>query len=281
MSRRALRWVVARDARWSARLGVHVGDVVPGRTLDVLAAVVNNESHLWRQRFPDGSPEQLTFGTNQERGLVVEPDGRSLITSVGGTQSAVWYHDETGERAVSVEGYAYRPLVSPDGSKVFYLVRRAARRSFSIGELLVLTDFLVRSYHVSRDGRLVVFDAFDEKDRSQVWLATTDRSQAPRRLTPDGSVEEQRPFFGGSGDIYFMQEQSQDARSSRSRSRSWSISRQTKNGLPCGTQPAAAPSSSRLPTAPFCACVRAGRAQFSRTLRAGELVRRWEDDVRG
>jgi Tol biopolymer transport system component len=33
------------------------------------SAVQNGESHLWRQRFPDGTPEQLTFGPNQESGM--------------------------------------------------------------------------------------------------------------------------------------------------------------------------------------------------------------------
>src|SRR5262249_25107948 len=154
------------------------------------SATVNGDSHLWRQRFPDGAPEQLTFGTNQERGVVAEPGGRSLITSVGATQSVVWYHDEKGDRAVSVEGYAYRPLVAPDGERVFYLIRSAAKGSFYVGELWaadlitgrnerVLPEFLVRSYHVSRDGRFVVFDAFDQSDRSRVWVAPLDRSRAP------------------------------------------------------------------------------------------------------
>jgi serine/threonine protein kinase len=182
------------------------------------AAAVDGESHLWRQSFPDGSPEQITFGPNQEWGVAVDPDGRSVITAVGATQSTVWYHDERGDRPVSVEGYAYRPLVSPDGSRVFYLVRRAPTRSFSIGELWatdlatgrnerLLSDFLIRSYHVANDGRLVTFDTFDSSGRSSVWLAAVDGSVVSRRLTPDGA-EEQRPFFGASGDIYLMQEQS-------------------------------------------------------------------------
>ena len=181
------------------------------------AAGVNNESHLWRQRFPDGTPEQLTAGTDQERGVVIEADGRSLITTVGNAQSVVWYHDERGDRPVSVEGYAYHPLVSPDGSKVFYLVRRAAKRSFSIGELWaldlasgrnerVLPDFLIRSFDISRDATTVVFDAFDDENRSRIWTAPADRSRAPRKLTEDGPVEEQRPFFSTNGEIFFMRE---------------------------------------------------------------------------
>ena len=33
------------------------------------AAVVGGTSHLWRQRFPDGAPEQITFGPLEEEGI--------------------------------------------------------------------------------------------------------------------------------------------------------------------------------------------------------------------
>ena len=63
--------------------------------------------HVWRQRFPDGPPEQVTSGPTEEEGLAVAPDGKSLITSVGLTQRSVWFHDASGERQISLEGYAY------------------------------------------------------------------------------------------------------------------------------------------------------------------------------
>ncbi|MBZ5575399.1 MAG: protein kinase [Acidobacteriia bacterium] len=180
------------------------------------SAEVNGESHLWRQRFPSGVPEQMTSGLNEEWGVTADPDGRSLITSVGGRQSTVWYHDETGDRPLSVEGFAYRPLVSPDGSRVFYLIKRGAKGASWIGELWsvelasgrnerVLSDFLVQSYSVSRDGKSIVFDTFDASGHSRIWTATLDRSRSPRKLSPDGDLEEQRPFFGKTGDIYFSQ----------------------------------------------------------------------------
>ena len=40
-------------------------------------AVVGGSSHLWRQRFPDGAPEQITFGPLEEEGIALAPDGRS------------------------------------------------------------------------------------------------------------------------------------------------------------------------------------------------------------
>lgn len=185
------------------------------------AAQMNGESHLWRQRFPDGVPEQVTSGLNQEYGVAADPDRHSLITAVVTSQSMVWYHDESGDRPVSVEGYAYRPQVTDGGAKVYYLVRRATNTSFPIGELWsrdlasgrnerVLPAFLIRFFQVSRDGRKVVFDAFDQQGRSRIWLASTDGSEPPRKLTADGEVEEERAFFGVSGDIYFMRERPPD-----------------------------------------------------------------------
>jgi eukaryotic-like serine/threonine-protein kinase len=69
--------------------------------------------HVWRQRFPDGEPEQVTAGgTTEEEGLAVAADGGSLITSVGQQKRGVWIHDASGERQVSLEGYAFWPLFS-------------------------------------------------------------------------------------------------------------------------------------------------------------------------
>jgi Tol biopolymer transport system component len=200
-----------RSAAWSA----------DGRWM-YFTATVGGESHLWRQRFPGGSPEQLTFGSNEAHDVVIAADGRSLITSLGATQSTVWYHDRDGDRPISMEGYAYRPRVSPDGNRVFYLIRRETKHRALVGELwavdlasgrneVALPDFLIRSYDVSRDGKSVVFEAFDDAGRSRIWVATTDRSRAPVELTANRDVEE-RPFFGAAGDIYFMREESANER---------------------------------------------------------------------
>ena len=84
-------------------------------------AIVEGSSHLWRQKFPDGAPEQITFGPLEEEGIAVAPDGRSLVTSVGTRRSAIWIHDAAGERAISSEGYAAAPRLSRDGTRVFFL----------------------------------------------------------------------------------------------------------------------------------------------------------------
>jgi Tol biopolymer transport system component len=57
--------------------------------------------HIWRQRFPDGVPEQITRGPTEEEGIAPDPDGRSLLTSVGSRHSSIWIRDERGEREIS------------------------------------------------------------------------------------------------------------------------------------------------------------------------------------
>jgi DNA-binding winged helix-turn-helix (wHTH) protein len=96
-------------------------------------AMVGGSSHLWRQRFPDGEPEQITFGPSEEEDVAVAPDGRSLVTSVGTRRSVIWIHDATGERAISSEGYAAVPRLSRDGTHVFYLFARDLELSGDVG----------------------------------------------------------------------------------------------------------------------------------------------------
>ena len=76
------------------------------------SAVVGGSAHIWRQKFPDGAPEQITFGPTEEEGIALAADGRSFVTSVGTRRSAIWIHDAAGERAVLSEGYALVPRLS-------------------------------------------------------------------------------------------------------------------------------------------------------------------------
>ena len=57
-----------------------------------------DDFHLWRQRVPDGEPEQLTFGPTSQEGIAMAPDGKSLITSVG-TQDHTGVAARRGRRA--------------------------------------------------------------------------------------------------------------------------------------------------------------------------------------
>ena len=179
--------------------------------------------HLWRQRFPNGTPEQLTYGPTEEEGIAPDPDGRSVLTSVGTRQQSIWIRDERGEREISREGYAFVPTAPQGGTSqplpgtgrsVFYLVRRGAAR-FSghyerAGELwatdvetgrarAILPGREVIGYDVSRDGTQVTFAALDQDGSSHVWLARVDGSDTPRRLT---EFVADSPRFDATGNIF-------------------------------------------------------------------------------
>jgi serine/threonine protein kinase len=168
--------------------------------------------HIWRQRFPGGQPEQITFGPTEEEGVALAPDGRSLITSVGLRQRIVSIHRENADRQVSLEGYAYMPSFSPDGQKIYYRILKGGTSPFlGASELWVadlasgkneqlLSGFSVIGYNISQDGRRVVFSALDSAGKPRLWLATTDRSSAPQQVP---NVEGDMPYFGLPGELVF------------------------------------------------------------------------------
>jgi dipeptidyl aminopeptidase/acylaminoacyl peptidase len=174
-----------------------------------------NGYHTWRQRFPDGMPEQVTFGVTQEEGIEFAPDGRSFVTSIGTSQSTVWVHDSRGDRQITSEGYAFLPSVSPDGKKLYYLVRAGGARNFVTGGLWVadlesgqrqrlLPDFQMQHYTISADGQRVVFVASDDAGRTPVWLAALNGRTAPRRLT---TIDSWTAYFGAPGEVVFAGEE--------------------------------------------------------------------------
>jgi eukaryotic-like serine/threonine-protein kinase len=169
--------------------------------------------HIWRQRFRDGSPEQITSGASEEQGIAFDPDGRSLVTSVGETQSTIWMHDARGDRQITAQGYAFTPALSADGKSLYYLQRSQANRRFVSGELWrtatesgrrerLMSDFLMEHYDVASDGRRVVFVSIDTAGRSEVWLATVDNSAPPRRLASFDVVV--RALFDPAGGVLFV-----------------------------------------------------------------------------
>jgi dipeptidyl aminopeptidase/acylaminoacyl peptidase len=179
------------------------------------AVVVGGASHLWRQRFPDGAPEQITFGPLEEEGIAVAPDGRSLVTSIGMRRSAVWIRDAAGERAVVSEGYASAPRFSRDGTHVFYLFVRdwwlAARGWLTAAADLRSVDLAtgksdtllsgqsVTAYAMSRDEKEVAFTTTNADGASQIWLAPLDRRTPPRLIVDNGD----QVSFGAPGELIF------------------------------------------------------------------------------
>ena len=171
--------------------------------------------HIWRQRVPDGTPEQITSGVAQEEGIEVAPDGRSFVTSIGTSQSTVWVHDSRGDRQITSEGYALLPSISPDGEKLYYLVRAGGARNIVSGQLWVvdlasgqrqrlLPDFLMQHYAISGDGQRIVFVVADDTGHSPVWLAALNGRSAPRQVTAKNGW---KAFFGEGNGVLFVGEE--------------------------------------------------------------------------
>ena len=170
-------------------------------------AEVDNAFHIWRQRFPDGQPEQITFGPTEEEGIAMAPDGRSLVTSIGARQSAVWIHDLRGDRALTTEGFAFAPMLSRDRRRVFYLHRSTPGLA---GELYthdlesgtserVLPGIAISDFDLSPDGTEVAYTTKPRVDESIVWVAPLDRRSAPR---PIATGADEASFVAG-GDVVF------------------------------------------------------------------------------
>jgi Tol biopolymer transport system component len=173
------------------------------------------DNHIWRQRFPDGRPEQVTSGPTEEEGISMAPDGRSFVTGVALQNASLWVHDARGERQISLEGNAAEPRFTPDGKKLLYRIVREAPSEFGFyrdpGEVRVadlesgrseplVRGFQALDYDISADGRQVVMETADRAGKPRLWLAPLDRSGPPRQI-PD--VEGAAPRFGPGGEIFF------------------------------------------------------------------------------
>jgi Tol biopolymer transport system component len=172
-------------------------------------------NHIWRQRFPDGKPQQISAGPTEEEGIAMAPDGRSFVTAVSLQAASLWLHDSGGDRQISIEGNAAAPAFTPDGSKLLYRVVRERPDEFAfyrdLGEVMVADlktgrseplapGFQVLNFDISPDGRQVVMEAPDNAGQARLWLAPLDHS-APLRQIPN--LEGGQPHFGPAGEILF------------------------------------------------------------------------------
>jgi eukaryotic-like serine/threonine-protein kinase len=171
--------------------------------------------HIWRQRFPDGQPEQITSGPTEEEGIAVAPDGRSLVTAVGVQSVSAWLYTPDGEREILLEGNTVNVRFAPDGKKVYFKVVRQASSNFDYvdvpGEFrvlnletwqseLVFPGLQVLAYDLAPDGEQVVMEVADRDRKSRLWLAAVDRRSPPRQIS---DIEGSSPSFGPEGDIFF------------------------------------------------------------------------------
>ncbi len=167
--------------------------------------------HLWRQRYPDGTAQQLTFGPGNEDMVVAAPDGKSLVAAVGLVQIELWIHNKQGERRLTSEGLVWDPRLSVDAQRVYYLSEQRTGndrfnelRRIDIGtgrSSTVLPGYGVRSFDLSQDERWIVFTTLTPSHNSEIWVAPVDRSTPPTRVAVGG--DEAR--FDRSRLIYFRQ----------------------------------------------------------------------------
>jgi serine/threonine protein kinase/Tol biopolymer transport system component len=214
--------VVAMDGRSAGRqvgppgAGCTFGAWSPDGKWVYLSSNAGGAFHIWRQRFPNGQPEQITSGPTEEEGIAMAADGHSFVTAVGLRQSSIWVHDPSGERQVSLEGYSFDPKFTPDGKRLCYRILKGSLPVSDPSEMRVLDLNSGRSeallpgfsvtgrwgvaYDVSPDGQEVVAAVVDKQGRQRLWVAPIDRRLPPRQIP---NVEGQRPVFGPGGEIFF------------------------------------------------------------------------------
>jgi serine/threonine protein kinase len=164
----------------------------------------SNGTHLWRQRFPTGTPEQLTFGPTEEEGVAVSPDGKYLVTSVGSDDSTVWLHEGQKQTQLSSEGWAFSASMSPDAKTAYFLTIRRGRanehpsalpggeEAGGTGEFTAVDlndqtthrlfpDLNVRSYSISPDSKTAAL-IVRAGSTTQLWIAPLDQRSEPRQV---------------------------------------------------------------------------------------------------
>jgi Tol biopolymer transport system component/predicted Ser/Thr protein kinase len=174
-----------------------------------LTASTAGKFHIWRQQFPDGEPEQVTSGPNEEEGIAMAVDGKSLITSVGMRNGTVWLHDESGDHQVSSEGSAGEATFSADGKKLYYLMDNGQTQGFELWVRdvasgtteRVLPGYAMQDYTVSPDGKEVVFAKADASGHTGLWVVALNHRSAPRHL--ESAAIEDSPRFLPDGDLLF------------------------------------------------------------------------------
>ncbi len=175
----------------------------------VYLTVKTDNFHIWRQRFPGGEPEQVTFGPTSQAGIAMAPDSKSLITSVGSQDSTVWLHDKEGDHQISSEGNAGAPSFSFDGNSLYFLMANGQTPGFELwvkdlqgGKMeRLLPGYSMGDYSISRDGKEVAFTMNDQSGHASLWVAPTNRRSSPVRIS--STAIEDSPHFLPDGDLVF------------------------------------------------------------------------------
>lgn len=181
-----------------------------------LTSEAGGSNHIWRQRFPDGAPEQITSGPTEEEGIAMAPDGRSFLTAVSLADVSSWMHDASGERELSLEGNTTDLRFTRDGAKICYRIinrtpsdlRFMGAESGGIWAMdlksgvseRVLSGKEVTDYDVSADGQQIVIETIGSDGNPELWVSPFDHRSPPRRIA---RISGHTPRFGPSGEVFF------------------------------------------------------------------------------
>jgi Tol biopolymer transport system component/predicted Ser/Thr protein kinase len=180
-----------------------------------LSTDAGGKFHIWRQRFPNGEPEQVTNGPNQEEGITFAKDGKSLLTSVGTYDTTLWFQEGGSKRQTAEEGDSFAGTFTADGRQLFFLKQTGpdARTELWKMELAsgkgervvpgyaVENGFNAKNYSVTQDGQKVALVRRDEKGVTHLWVASTDHRTSPKQLGSEGN--EDSPEFLPNGDLVY------------------------------------------------------------------------------
>jgi serine/threonine protein kinase len=195
--------------------GCTAGAWTPDGKWMYLTSNASGANHIWRQRFPNGQPEQVTAGPTEEEGIAMAPDGRSFITAVALENTSLWLHDYKGEHQISLEGNGAQPKFTPDAKKLLYRIVKEPPSEWGFyrdaGEVRIadlatgrsepaVRGLLAFDYDLSADGRQVVMQTEGADGKPQLWLAPLDHSGPPKRIS---GAEGGFPRFLPSGEILF------------------------------------------------------------------------------
>lgn len=172
-----------------------------------------NGFHIWRQRFPRGEPEQVTFGPTEQHGIAMAPDGKALYTAVGSAHATIWLHrPHEADHEISAQGSGIKPQFSPDSAKLFYLRPIGALTNRPLGKLVAVdltnsqvenlfADFAAADFAFSPDGKRLAFGTTDNDGKNQIWTALLDRRSSPQLVPLAGATDQ--PVFAADDEIYF------------------------------------------------------------------------------
>jgi len=155
--------------------------------------------HTWAQRFPDGAPEQSPSASPYRRKGFHFCSHRRLPSShrsaAGRAPCGSTIRAATGKS--HPEGYGFSPVISPDGKKLYYLVRGGGTTSFiarwSLGRGPRLGTAPAPAPGLPdakltisrRPGACCLSHRYDKVQAPCGWRPLNGRT-APRRLTDDG-----------------------------------------------------------------------------------------------